>query len=377
MERTVLIRYGEISLKSEPVRKKFENILIDNIKASLEETQIKILRERGRIFIETKKPKKVASRTAKLPGIVSTSPTHQTKPTMKKIRKKSREIIEKSFPETGTFAIRARRAGKHPFTSKEIEEKVGTDTLEIKPDLTVNLDSPDHKLHIEVRKEKGYLFTEIIPGTGGLPVGSQEGVIVPFINDVGSNIVSTYLLLKRGSHANPLFFKSEENSSTRYLRIVEELEKFHPNLEFCILPVQNIVEEINENIPKKFQEIIQERILLKIGEKVANKLGAEALVRGEDLEEITDLSLHNLEIIQDEISIPVLYPLLGFDKEKNQETRKMIRKFGEENSIKFGFNSFEKEKMNGKKISNIEKRIPKDSLIESAVKSLEISKVGD
>ncbi len=378
MKRTALVRYGEISLKSNQVRKKFEKILIDNIKSSLKEIQHQIIQERGRIFLKTKKPRKVAERIAKLPGIVSTSPTWQTKATMKKIRNTAKEIIEKKFPETGSFAINARRVGEHEYTSEEIEEKIGSYTQEKKPNLRVDLDSPDYELFIEVRKEKAYLFTEKFSGTGGLPVGSQEKVIVPFVNEVDSSVLSTYLLLKRGSPAIPLFFKTEDSPIEKQHRVVKDLKKFHPDLEFGTLEIKHIIDEIPENLQENLEKIIKYRILLKLGEKVANKLGAEAIIMSENLEETKDLSLHNLKIIQNKISIPILNPLLGLDKSRIEKIKKRIGTFTNgKNLVTPSLSSFRTEKMGMEKVQNLEKEIRKKPLMKRTVKTLEIQKLGD
>ncbi len=316
MKRTVLVRYGELSLKSEPVREKFERILINNIKSTLKQVSHKITQERGRIFLKTEKPTKVAERIAKLPGIVSTSPTWETEATMQKIRNSAKDIIEKKFPEKGTFAIRVRRVGEHPFSSKKIEEKVGSDALEIKPNLKVNLDSPENKLHIEVRKGKAYLFTRIIPGTGGLPVGSQEKVIVPFITDFESSATSTYLLLKRGALALPLFLKPNGENPAKYHKTVDKLRKFHPDLKSLTIKVNEILDKLNENVIKDFEGIVQQKILMKLIEKIADKLGAEGIVRSENLEKIAESKLQNLKIIKDGISMPFLNPLLGYEEKE-------------------------------------------------------------
>ncbi len=378
MEKTVLVRYGEIALKSETVRKKFEKILINNIKSSLKDIQIKVQQERGRIFLETEKPKEVAKRIAKLPGIVSTSPTWQTKANMKKIRTLANEIITDRFPRTGSFAIRARRVGEHKFTSKKLEEKIGSDTIESKPNLTVNLDSPDNELHIEVREDKAYIFEEIIPGPGGLPVGSQGKVIVPFINEVNSSIISAYLLLKRGSPTLPLFFETKAKPMKKYREINEKLKKVHPSLEFCALKIQHIVDWVSKNVSEDFRDIIQQKTLIKLGEKVAERLDAEAITINENLEDISKLSLHNLKIIQNRISIPILTPLTGIDKIRKDKIEKRIGPLtNKKNKINHGLNSFNIDKIDAEKVSRIEKSVRQKSLIERALKTLEIRKSED
>lgn len=374
MERTVLIRYGEISLKSERVRKKFENILIENIKSALKDTQYQIQRERGRIFLETKKPEKVAKRISQLPGVVSTSPTWQTKANMEKIRNLARDIIEKSFPETGTFAIRARRAGKHSFTSEDIEEKLGSDALEIKPDLTVNLDSPNNTLHVEIRKRKAYLFTKIIPGTGGLPVGSQEKVIVPFINELSDSAASTYLLLKRGSSAYPLFYLSDGATLKPNRKTIDSLKKYHPDLKFCSIQVQTLLDKLEKRIPEKYEPLILKRVFYRLAENVADKIGAKALISNENLEEMKEKTLKTVQLLEEKTTLPILHPLTGFNKKERKEIERRINPEISKRADKKSAAQNLSKKVKLEKILKLEEKILKKSSVKPILKTLEVHK---
>ncbi|KXA89605.1 hypothetical protein AKJ57_05090, partial [candidate division MSBL1 archaeon SCGC-AAA259A05] len=180
MNRTVLVRYGEITLKSEPVRGEFKKILIDNIKSILEGIPLEIETERGRIFVKTPRPEEVSSRLSRVPGIVSSSPTRRTDASMDEICRLATEIFEENFPAEGSFAVRARRVGSHEFSSKDVEEKIGEEILKENPGMSVDLDSPDHEIHVEIRGDDAYIFTKIVEGIGGLPVGSQGRVITLF-----------------------------------------------------------------------------------------------------------------------------------------------------------------------------------------------------
>ena len=318
MKETVLVRYGEISLKSEPVREKFEKILVNNIHSTLEDIPHDIVQERGRIFVETQSSKKVADELSNVPGIVSASPAKKTKSETDKIKALAKEIAEKNFSDTGNFAVDARRTGDHPFSSKDIEEEAGSAILEIKPELEVELDRPKQKIYIEVRQENSYIFVEKIPGIGGLPVGCQGKTMNPYIGNIMNSTISSFLLLKRGSPVYPLLFELNEDLK----RSIEFLKDIHPNIKVATIDAQEIDSKISKICPDDYEEIVREKIFLEISEKIAKKIDGEALISGKTPGKT---SLKNIRLIEDEITIPVLHPLVGFNESLGKEIENRVK----------------------------------------------------
>ena len=190
----ILIRYGEIALKSRPVRRRMEQLLARNIRLALEKRSISgaVSVSYGRLFLETPSPE-AAEALKKVFGIVSFSECKTCPATMEAITKLALEI-SRNF-RFKTFAVNARRVGTHTFTSREINEKVGAaiaDTLKKK----VNLTSPELTVSIDVRDKKAYLHTGKIQGPGGLPVGSQGKALSLVPNKQG--VSSSILAMKRG-----------------------------------------------------------------------------------------------------------------------------------------------------------------------------------
>jgi thiamine biosynthesis protein ThiI len=187
----ILVRYGEIGLKSKPVRRSFESTLVNNISSALKKGhyKAKIRRTHGRIFLETT-DRKALKALEKVFGIVSFSPCFSTETGIEKISELAMKIA-KEFK--GSFAVNTRRQASYPLSSQQVNEKIGDKICSL--GFKVDLSSPDNTLFIEIR-EKAYLYTEKIPGPGGLPVGSQGKVLSLIPNKEG--VSSSIQAMKRG-----------------------------------------------------------------------------------------------------------------------------------------------------------------------------------
>lgn len=373
MNETVLVRFGELALKSEPVRKEFKKTLIQNIKRILGEIPHKIETERGRIFVKTSQAKEVASRVAKVPGVVSSSPAQETAATMEDICKLATKIAQESFPEKGSFAVRARRVGEHKFSSQDIAEKVGSEILENKPNLTVNLDSPDHEIHIEVRDEKSYLFTEAVDGIGGLPVGTQGKAVALFSGGTNA-LASSFLMLKRGVQIFPLFLNpspEKDQLKNRIINASRKLLRIHPVIELQEISFSPILEEITAEIPQDLRNVVCRRMKLELAEGVAERIGGKAVISDLTQEQIKLEGLQKVRTVEAKTSLPVLKPLLGFDQAAIQKTAEKITN-SDTPGKKFDpcpRDSGKVEEINLEEIRKMEKNIPQD-VINSSLESL-------
>ncbi len=197
---TLLVRYGEIGLKSNRVRKRFEDALVADIrrKHTRAEVQCIITSHRGRIFVDSDDWRRSCEMLSRTFGIVSFSPATKVDGGME-------EIVGAVVPFAGPlvsdgagFAIRARRSGSHPFTSQDVCEKAGAAVLSAYAHkrVKVRLDDPDVEISIEVRDRSAYLYSSVIPGPGGMPKGTQGRVLSIVSSDRG--VAASWLLMKRG-----------------------------------------------------------------------------------------------------------------------------------------------------------------------------------
>ncbi|MEA1905198.1 MAG: THUMP domain-containing protein, partial [Candidatus Hadarchaeota archaeon] len=186
MRKTVIVRYGELALKSRWVRRHFEQRLCENIELILDGIDHKLERAHGRIFIDTKAPDEVAKRLVSVPGVVSVSSATKTEAIPRAIRSVAVEEAKKVLSSGSNFAVLTRRVGRHSFSSQDVNREVGAAILEAVPGTSVNLSTPDHKTFVEVRGNDSYIFFEVVGGIGGLPAGSQGKVVTLFSGGVNS-----------------------------------------------------------------------------------------------------------------------------------------------------------------------------------------------
>lgn len=367
----ILLRYGEIFLKSEPVLRKLEKILIKNIKLALKKEKIKfkILRKRTRIFIQTTQIKKASKILERIFGIVSFSPCFWLKTSdLKKIQNFFKKNQSKLIKPGQTFAIRARRVGVHPYTSQDLAKSIGS-VIRRK----VDLEDPDVEIFIEVRDKDSYIFTEVLKGPGGLPLGSS-GKVICLISGGIDSAVAAWLLMKRGCEIFPLFASINKKSLKRFLEVFEELKKWYKGRKmkaFVFDHVPNLL-EFKKNSPK-YTCVLCKRMMLRIASILAKKLGAKAIVTGDSLGQVASQTLDNLEVINQASELPVLRPLIGMDKTEIIDLAKKIGTY-EKSSVSvdcWAVPIKPATKASLEKIKEIEKKVRLNFLVSKTIKSLE------
>jgi len=200
MAGTVLVRYGELALKSAPVRREFESALRRNILDLFvaEGLPARLRSDRGHLYVEADDPARAARVLRRVFGVTSVSAVYECASDRASIRERLLTLADPRLPAHTSFAVRARRTGQHPFTSQEIARDVGEDVLERFADreLRVDLGHPDVELFVEVRGPKTYLSFDRLEGPGGLPLG-VAGRLVALV-DGPRGALGAYLMMKRG-----------------------------------------------------------------------------------------------------------------------------------------------------------------------------------
>lgn len=318
MARTIIVRYGEIALKSEPVRKRFERQLIENIKLSLKGLDYELRRERGRIFIDIRRPSVATGRLAKTPGIASVSPSLRTNATIDSITSVVVEKAKKILSPGMTFAIRTSRVGEHSFSSQDVNVSAGSAVLAEVKGVSVNLSTPKRRISVEVRGRDAYVFTKTVDGAGGLPVGTQGCVVALFSGSLNST-VSSYFTIKRGCMLHPIFFdpRHHANGRTRKLAVgaARRLAGFYPKLELRVFPYDKILHTITEGTAKDLANLLCKRAMVRAAGVIAGQVGGAAIVGDEDLKQIAEGGVKNLRVIDDACELPILRPLAGMVKD--------------------------------------------------------------
>ncbi len=292
----IIVRYGEISLKSKYTRKLFERILVKNIKNAFKKEEIdnNFKKERGRIYIYTKEIEKSLAILKKIFGIVSFSPAKKTDSSISSISKLAVDFSKIWLKKDMSFAIRVKRSGEHNYTSQDIAIKVGDEIVK-NFNASVDLTNPDFELFIEIRNKDSFIFCEKIDGPSGMPLGSQDNVLC-IVDDIYS-ILASFYILRRGCRG--YFYIMNES-------ILEKLILFQKN---WYIEYNNILTKQNKNF---YDEIKQ----------VSNEKKCKAVVTN-----FFDLNKKNISKIKEfkkEINIPILHPLISMDEKTLKEKLKEI-----------------------------------------------------
>ena len=327
--KTAIVRYGEIALKSWVVRKRFEQKLVENIKLSIKGLDYELRRERGRIFIDTNSVGAATERLSKVPGIVSVSPSIRVDAAIDSICSAAVKVASKVLSPGMSFAIRTSRVGEHAFSSKDVNERVGSAILKKIGKARVDLSAPERKISIEVRGGNAYVFTETKEGVGGLPVGTQGKIVTLFSGGLNSS-VATYLMMKRGCMALPLFPDPRPGFDNRMhklaIRAARRLSNFYPKLELRVFPSGGLLRALTKVAPD-LAYCVYKRAMLRAAEVIAKQVGADAIVADEGLEQVAWMGLANLRLMDEACELPILRPIAGMSENDIVQTARSVGLF--------------------------------------------------
>ncbi|MEW8958923.1 MAG: tRNA uracil 4-sulfurtransferase ThiI [Moorella sp. (in: firmicutes)] len=318
MYSTLLVRYGEISLKGNN-RSYFEDKLLANMRRVLGDlAALRMHKTYGRVFVDLKgiDPEVVAERLKKVFGIVSMSPAVSTPLDLEAIKKAALEVLMDS-PGT-TFKVQAQRPNKRfPLTSPELNQVLGAYLLTHTPNQRVDVHHPDRVVHVEIRDEGAYVYSRIIPGPGGLPVGVTGRALLLISGGIDSPVAG-FLGMKRGLELTGLHFYSfpftSERSKEKVIDLCRVLAGYGGSIRLVIAPFTEIQKAIRRNCPEEFYVTIMRRMMFRIARAVAEREGALALLTGESLGQVASQTLHSMAVINRVVELPVLRPLVAWDK---------------------------------------------------------------
>ncbi len=332
----VIVRYGELALKSSGIRNWYEKILIKNIVAMLDSRGIPyshIRREWGRIFIESTDAR-AAEAAADVFGIVSTSPALMAEPSLEKAARMCASLAQDLIQEGESFAIRARRSGNHPFSSADVGKTCGDavwSALEKEgKHPRVNLSSPDREIFVEMRQKMAYIYLETFKGVGGLPLGTQGSMVVLISGGLDSP-VAAWLMMKRGVMIIPVYCHNspyaENAARERAFECIRQLQKWAPGYQFTTYEIphgpnlQSFIDLCN----RKNTCLLCKRMMYREAYEVMKKEGASGIITGSSLGQVASQTAANMHAEIYQLSIPLYHPLISFDK---TEIMDIARKIG-------------------------------------------------
>ncbi len=194
----LLVRFGEIALKSRYVRRQLRERLVANVQDlfAMEGVECVTEADEARIYVHVDDPAKARSILIRVFGVVSISPATEGHGDLATMKQLAVDEAVRAGVAGRTFAVRARRVGSHPFTSQDLAKEIGGAVLAACPGAKVNLGSPEVEIHVEVRENRGFVFREFWLGPGGLPLGSQGRALALVDGEAG--MVAAWMAMKRG-----------------------------------------------------------------------------------------------------------------------------------------------------------------------------------
>ncbi|MGQ0796683.1 MAG: THUMP domain-containing protein [Methanobacteriota archaeon] len=194
----LLVRFGEIALKSRYVRRQLRDRLVGNVQDLFASEAVECVTEadEARVYVHTDDEARARGILARVFGVVSMSPARETTADRDALRALALQESDRLLQHGRSFALRPRRTGSHPFSSQDLAKDIGRAILAAHPGTRVDLSRPDVEIHIEVRQHRGFVFHEVWPGPGGLPLGSQ-GRALAFV-DSEAGMVAAWMGMKRG-----------------------------------------------------------------------------------------------------------------------------------------------------------------------------------
>jgi len=326
---TWLIRPGELTLKGGN-RKAFEIILKRNLQAMLKGHDVQIVMKDGRFYAhgpENCQPE-VEDALNRLFGISGWAQTGSFPKTIEAVTTACKEEGRKLQAKgVATFKIEARRTDKSfPLDSYALRCKCGEAVLEAVPGLKVDIHKPGAIIHIEIR-EKAYVYSMDRKGLGGLPVGTAGRGLLLLSGGIDSPVAG-FLMASRGMGIDAVHFHTypytSEEAKQKVVRLAEILGAYTMGVRLFTVGFTKVQTRIKETAPLPWSTVLLRMAMMDCAEKIARKIKSKCLITGESLSQVASQTIENLTCTQSRITLPVLRPLIGADKDTITRKAKQI-----------------------------------------------------
>ena len=323
MFQSFLIKYGEIGIKGKN-RYVFEEALMEQIRHALEpvDGEFEVTREQGRIYVSASEDydyDDAVLAMSRVFGIVGICPMVQVEDLgFEQLCKDVLAYIDQVYPDKHqTFKVNSRRARKdYPLNSQEINAELGGVILDAYPDMKVDVHHPDMMLNVEIR-QKVNIYSIIIPGPGGMPVGTSGKAMLLLSGGIDSPVAG-YMIAKRGVTIEATYFHAPPYTSERAKQKVVDLARivarYSGPIKLNIVNFTDIQLYIYDKCPHEELTIIMRRYMMKIAEHFAKENGCMGLITGESIGQVVSQTMQSLAATNEVCTLPVYRPLIGFDK---------------------------------------------------------------
>ncbi|HAT4812007.1 TPA: tRNA 4-thiouridine(8) synthase ThiI [Clostridioides difficile] len=335
MYNILIVKYGEIGVKGKN-RYIFENRLIRNIRNMLKPIgRFNVYKEYGRIYVDLEDYdyEEVIEEVRKVFGIVGVCPGVRAKKDYDTLKEIALKMLEEKI-EAGykTFKVESRRGDKSfGLTSQEMSMDIGGYLLSKVGDrINVDVRNPEVKIKCEYREFHTMVYSDTIPGYGGLPLGTN-GRAMSLLSGGIDSPVATWMVAKRGMEVEAVHFHSYPFTSKRSQEKVKDLAKilakYCGRVRLHKVNILEIQKAIGENCNEEEATILSRRFMMRIAQRLSEKRHCDALITGESIGQVASQTIQGLTCTNAVVDLPVFRPLIAMDKSDIVDIAKKIGTF--------------------------------------------------
>lgn len=328
MDRVILIKYGELSTKKGN-RNFFINTLYNNIKNKLSNYEVKIHKDRARMYIEfsEKDLDSIKNVISKIFGIHTYHIAYIVESNDKEIQSKVFELAKNTSFKT--FKVETKRSNKSfPIHSMDYNRVLGGLLLKNIANISVDVHNPDLWIKVEIRETETFIYYETFNGCGGYPVGTQPKGMLMLSGGIDSPVAG-YLAMKRGVLLDAVYFEAIPHTSiearNKVISLCKKLSCYCNSINLHIINFTPIQEEIYKNCREDYCITIMRRMMYRIMEKMCFKYAGYVIVNGESIGQVASQTLISMSVINSVTNVPVIRPVACLDK---LEIMDIARKIG-------------------------------------------------
>ena len=393
MYNSIIVKYGEIGIKGKN-RYIFENKLIKNIKNMLKPIdKFNVYKEYGRVYVDLGDYEyyEVCEEVKKVFGVVGVCPAvkvlrnneEDVEAAYQKLKETALLVLEEKI-ENGakTFKVESRRGDKSfRLTSQDMSIDIGGYLLSNVGDkIKVDINKPEAKIKCELRENNVVVYSDTVPGYGGLPIGTN-GKAMSLLSGGIDSPVATWMVAKRGMEVEAVHFHTypftSEKSQEKVKDLARILAKYCGKVRLHKVNILEIQKAVGLNCRDEEMTIISRRFMMRIAQKLAEQRNCDALITGESIGQVASQTIQGLTCTNASVSLPVFRPLIAMDKTEIIEIAKKIDTFEtsiipEEDCCSVFAPKKPVTKPKLERIEDSEKALDVDKLIQDAIDNMEV-----
>ena len=318
MEKLIMIKYGELSNKKANINL-FLKQLKDNLSFALEDLDVEIKFDKGRMFISLKKDnfEEVEEALNHVFGIHEYDIAYKfNDKNFDKIANFVLKLVKQK--DFNTFKVVTKRSDKnYPISSMDFSRQIGAVILKNIEGVKVDIHEPELLVSIEIRMDAVYIYFNSEKGIGGYPVGVAGKGLLMLSGGIDSPVAG-YMAIKRGVKLECIYFESPPHTSieakNKVLELASKLALYNNDIKVHIIRFTDIQQAIYQNCPHAYLVTIMRRMMYRIAERIARMNNCKILVNGESIGQVASQTLTSMNVINETVRIPVIRPVACFDK---------------------------------------------------------------